>query len=237
MHDFTWLGLISDKINHSNIHIYTAGLVVLFLIVATALARPRLKRIEERIIPEGKTSLPNIFEVAVENILGLMEGIMGPSAKKYFPLIGTIFIYIFLCNAIALIPGFVPPTDNINTNFAVSMTVFVYYNFMGIKENGLKNYIKHLLGPILWLGPLMLIIELIGHLVRPVSLALRLFGNITGDHLVMGIFSGLTPILVPVIFLALGLFVSFIQAFVFSLLSTIYIGLATAHDAHEEGHH
>ena len=232
MHDFSWLGLISEKINHENIHVFTAGLVVLFLIIATLLARPRLKKIEERLVPEAKTSLPNIFEVAVENILGLMEGIIGHEAKQYFPLIGTIFIYIFLCNAVALIPGFVPPTDNINTNLAISLTVFVYYNYVGIRKQGFKNYLKHFLGPIIWLGPLMLVIELIGHLVRPVSLALRLFGNITGDHLVLGIFSTLTPILVPVIFLALGLFVSFIQAFVFSLLSTIYIGLAVAHEEH-----
>ncbi len=232
MHDFSWLGLISEKINHENIHVFTAGLVVLFLIIATLLARPRLKKIEERLVPEAKTSLPNIFEVAVENILGLMEGIIGHEAKQYFPLIGTIFIYIFLCNAVALIPGFVPPTDNINTNLAISLTVFVYYNYVGIRKQGFKNYLKHFLGPIIWLGPLMLVIELIGHLVRPVSLALRLFGNITGDHLVLGIFSTLTPILVPVIFLALGLFVSFIQAFVFSLLSTIYIGLAVALEEH-----
>lgn len=234
MHDFTWFGLISDKITHHNIHVVTAGFVVLFLMGTTLLARPRLKRIEERIVPDEKTTLPNIFEVSVESILGLMEGVIGHNAKQYFPLIGTIFIYIFLCNVMALIPGFVPPTDNINTNFAISVTVFIYYNTMGIRAHGIKNYLKHLVGPIIWLGPLMLVIEMIGHLVRPVSLALRLFGNITGDHLVLGIFSNLTPILVPVIFLALGLFVSFIQAFVFSLLSMIYIGLATAH---EEGQH
>ena len=90
------------------------------------------------------------------------------------------------------------------------------------------------MGPIIWLGPLMLVIELIGHLVRPVSLSLRLFGNITGDHLVLGIFSGLTPLIIPVVFLALGVFVAFIQAFVFSLLSLIYVGLAAEHA--EEGH-
>ncbi len=232
MHEFNWIALLSDKINHHNIHVFTALMIVILLGVAVLWARPRLKRAEERLIPEDKMTLPNVFEAVVESILGLMEGVIGHGAEKYFPLIGTVFIYIFLCNAIALVPGFVPPTDNINTNLAISLTIFVYYNAMGIRENGLKNYIKHLLGPIIWLGPLMLVIELIGHLVRPVSLSLRLFGNITGDHLVLGIFSGLTPILVPVIFLALGLFVSFIQAFVFSLLSMIYIGLATAHEEH-----
>lgn len=233
MHDFSWFGLLSHgKINHHNIHIFSAGLVVLFLIVATLMVHRKLKRVEERLVPAPKTTLVNLFETAVENILGLMEGILGHDAPKYLPLIGTLFIYIFLCNTLALIPGFVPPTDNINTNLACSLTVFVYYHIMGIKAHGLKGYLKHFMGPILWLAPLIFVIELIGHCVRPVSLSLRLFGNITGDHLVLGIFSDLTPILVPVVFLALGLFVSFIQAFVFSLLSMIYINLATAHEEH-----
>lgn len=237
MSDFTWMGwLTHEAINHRNIHIYSSALVVLFLIIVTLIIHWPLKRLEERVIPSDKTSFINIFEAAVEGILSLMEGIIGPDAPKYFPLMGTLFIYIFLCNILALIPGFVPPTDNINTNLACSITVFVYYNYMGIKSHGWKGYLKHFMGPIVWLGPLMLVIELIGHLVRPVSLSLRLFGNITGDHLVLGIFSGLTPILVPVLFLALGLFVSFIQAFVFTLLSMIYVNLATAHEDHEEEH-
>ncbi|MBI4196702.1 MAG: F0F1 ATP synthase subunit A [Deltaproteobacteria bacterium] len=235
MHDFTWLGLISNKIDHSNIHVFTSALVVFFILLLSFLAHRRLKYTKACLVPEDKTTIANIFEVAVENILGLMKGVMGADAPKYFPLIGALFIYIFLCNLVSLIPGFLPPTDNINTNLACSLTVFVYYNIMGIRAHGLKAYLKHFMGPILWLGPLMFVIEMIGHLVRPVSLALRLFGNITGDHLVLGIFSDLTPILVPIIFLALGLFVAFIQAFVFSLLSTIYIALATAHE-HEEGH-
>lgn len=235
MHDFTWLGMISaHRINHHNIHIFSAGLIVLLLIIATLLVARKLRRTDERIIPESKGTLTNIFEAVVEALLGLVEGIIGPDAPKYFPLIGALFIYIFLSNLMGLIPGFLPPTDNINTNLACSLTVFAYYNIMGIKSHGLKNYIKHFMGPILWLGPLVFVIEIIGHAVRPLSLSLRLFGNITGDHLVLGIFSDLVPLFVPVIFLALGLFVSFIQAFVYSLLSTIYIGLATAHEDHGE---
>jgi F-type H+-transporting ATPase subunit a len=235
-HHFTWLGWLTDeRVNEHNIHVVTAGLIVLFLLVATLLVYRKLRRTEERLIPEPKTTLTNIFEVAVENILGLIEGIVGPDAKKFFPLIGTIFIYIFLCNVVGLIPGFLPPTDNINTNVSIALTVFVYYHVMGIKAHGIGGYLKHFLGPIIWLGPLVAVIEVIGHAVRPVSLSLRLLGNIVGDHLVLGIFSNLVPLFVPVIFMALGLFVSFIQAFVFSLLSTIYIALATAHE-HEEGH-
>jgi F-type H+-transporting ATPase subunit a len=242
MSHFSWFGWLShDRIDHHMLHVWHAGLVVAFIVIASLLVARKLRRTEERMVPEAKMTLTNIFEFAVEGVLGLMEGIVGADAKKYFPLIGAIFIYVFLSNALGLIPGFLPPTDNINTNAAVALTVFVYYNVMGIRAHGLLAYLKHFMGPILWLGPLVAVIELIGHAVRPVSLSLRLFGNITGDHLVLGIFSGLTPILVPVVFLALGLFVSFIQAFVFSLLSTIYIGLATAHEeghdhAHEQGH-
>jgi F-type H+-transporting ATPase subunit a len=120
-----------------------------------------------------------------------------------------------------------PPTDNINTNIPCAIIVFLYYNFVGIREQGFIKYFKHFAGPIIWLAPLMFSIELISHLVRPLSLSVRLFGNITGDHMVLGIFSQLTPLVVPVIFLFLALFVAFIQAFVFSLLSTVYIALAT----------
>ncbi len=231
MHDFVWVQLFWDGVNHHNVHIIHSALVVVVLALISVVVHRKLRNTEERLIPKPKGSLTNLMEVAVEQILGLMEGVIGPNAEKYFPLIGTLFIYILLCNLLSVIPGFLPPTDNINTNLACSLTVFVYYNYVGIKEHGL-GYLKHFMGPIIWLGPLMLLIELIGHVVRPVSLSLRLFGNITGDHLVLGIFSDLVPVLIPVIFLCLGVFVAFIQAFVFSLLSMIYVGLATEHEEH-----
>lgn len=235
--DFSWFeSLTGGLINAHNIHIVSAGIVFLLICIFAVLVHSKLKKVEERIVPSSKMSLVNIFEVAVEKIMGLIEGIIGADAPKYFPLLGAIFIYIFLSNALGLLPGIVPSTDNINTNLAISVTVFVYYNAMGIKAHGLGGYLKHFLGPILWLGPLVAVIEIIGHAVRPLSLALRLMGNIVGDHLVLLIFSNLTKLGIPVIFLALGLFVSFIQAFVFTLLSAIYLGLATAHgDGGEHG--
>ncbi|HCU24920.1 MAG TPA: ATP synthase F0 subunit A [Deltaproteobacteria bacterium] len=147
-------------------------------------------------------------------------------------MIGALFIYIFISNLLGVLPGFLPPTDNISTTLACGLVVFFYFNYIGIKENGFFNYFKHFAGPVIFLAPLMFLIEIIGVVVRPVSLALRLQGNITGDHLVLGIFSDLVPIGVPVLFLALGIFVSFIQAFVFSLLSTIYVGLSLPHEEH-----
>ena len=232
MHDFTWFGWISNFVNHGNIHLFSAGLISLVILILAFVYQLKLKTIEEELIPEAGFSFKNVIQSVVEFVLNLMEGIIGHDAKKYFPLIGALFIYIFLNNILGLIPGFLPATDNVNTNYACSIIVFLYYNYMGIKAHGLKNYLGHFMGPIIWLAPLMVVIELISHLVRPVSLGVRLFGNIYGDHVVLGIFSDLVPLVVPVIFLFLGLFVSFIQAFVFSLLSTVYIGLAAAHEEH-----
>lgn len=220
-----------ELIPHEYIHIVLAGGVGLFLIFAGWIANRRLRHTEQCLIPLDKPTPSTLFEVVVEAILGLMEGVLGKKARDYFPLIGALFIYIFTCNVIGLIPSLSPPTDNINTNAACAILVFLYYNYLGIKEHGAKNYLKHFMGPVVWLAPLMLVIELMSHLVRPVSLSVRLFGNMTGDHLVLGVFSKLTPLFVPILFLGLGLFISFIQAFVFSLLSIVYIGLAT-----EKGH-
>lgn len=230
MHQFTWIGWISDSINHHNSHIFTAIFVTLLLIGLGLLYKRSLKSVEEELVPSSKFSFKNVFQVIVEKLYGLVEDIIGKDAKKYFPLIGGVFIYVFVNNILGVIPGFLPATENIGTNWAVGITVFLYYNYQGIKSHGVVHYFKHFLGPVWWLAWLMLPIELISHAVRPISLGIRLYGNILGDHTVIAIFSELTPYVVPVIFLALGIFVSFIQAFVFSLLSTVYISLATAHD-------
>ena len=216
---------------HHYHHVLIAGAVGIFLILSAFLANLKLRHTEKCLVPSPKIGPATIFEAIVEALLELMRGVLGEKAETFFPLIGSLFIYIFACNLVGLIPGLAPPTDNINTNLACSLLVFLFYNYQGIKHHGLINYGKHFLGPVIWLGPLMLVIELISHAVRPISLSVRLFGNMTGDHLVLGIFSHMTPILVPVIFMGLGLFVSFIQAFVFSLLSIVYLGLAT-----EESH-
>src|SRR3990167_11375336 len=163
MHEFSWFGWISDKVTHHNIHIFNAGLVAVLLILFSLVYRRSLKSVEEELVPTGKVSLKNIFQVTVENILGLMEGVIGPDAKLYFPLIGSLFIYIFINNLMGVIPGFLPATENVNTNFAMSITVFLYYNYVGIKKQGIKNYLKHFMGPLWMLAPLMFLIELVSH--------------------------------------------------------------------------
>lgn len=232
MHGFNWFALISDRVSEHNIHVITAVFVLLLLTFAALWVRRRLLRVEQALIPADHLTLTNIFEVLVESILNLMEGIIGPTARRHFPLIATVFIFIFTCNLLGLIPGFLPPTANINTNLAMAFCVFIYFNAMGIKEHGWVNYFKHFAGPLWWMAPLILLIELFGVAIRPITLSLRLFCNINADHLVLGIFSGLVPIIVPVVFMILGIFIAFVQAFVFTLLSTIYIALATAHEEH-----
>ena len=135
------------------------------------------------------------------------------------------------------------PTHGFLFNLGLAAVVFILYNFWGVKEVGIKAYLKHLWGPVLWLGPFLFPIEVISHLIRPLSLSIRLFGNMTGDHMVLGVFSSLTQgtpaFFVPLVFLFLGTIVSFMQAFVFTLLTMIYIRLAVTHDEHghdEHGH-
>ncbi len=231
MDHFSWLGHLFHA-DHHYIHIYHAALTAIVLFLLGLVVYFKLRDTEKKLVPSSKMGVASIFEVGVESILGLMEGIIGPSAKKYFPIIGALFIYIFINNMMGVLPGFLPPTDNINTTLACGLVVFVYFNYVGIKEQGIVHYLKHFAGPVIFLAPLMFIIELVGVFVRPMSLALRLFGNMTGDHLVLGIFSDLVPLVIPVLFLGLGIFVSFIQAFVFSLLSTIYVALALPQEEH-----
>ncbi|MFH0811430.1 MAG: F0F1 ATP synthase subunit A, partial [Pseudomonadota bacterium] len=169
------------------------------------------------------------FELIIQVATNIIKDIIGHHAEKYLPLIGSLFIFILFCNLLGLIPGFLPPTSNLYTNGACAIIVFLYYNYQGFKEHGV-GYLKHFAGPLIYLAPLMFVIEVISHLFRPFSLMVRLYGNISGDHAVLTIFSSLVPLVVPVIFLVLGLMVALIQAFVFATLSTVYIGLAVSHE-------
>lgn len=227
-HGILWVHLIPG-LNALPEHV--AGSVVVLLILSSlSLAYYlRTRNLEARAVPKGSPRLEETFDALVGLVDGLAEQIIGERTRHYLPLLGALFLYILFSNLIGLIPGFIPPTSNISTNFGMSLVVFVMYNAYGFKENGV-SYLKHFMGPILVLSWLMFPIEVLSHLVRPVSLAVRLMGNMFGDHMVLSIFSGLIPIGIPVIFIALGAFVAVIQALVFTLLSTIYIALSTTHD-------
>lgn len=170
----------------------------------------------------------SIAEIAVDGIKNFVEETMGHRGKKYFPFIATLGIYILISNLLGLIPGLYPPTSNLNTTAGLALIVFVTTHIIGVKEHGIK-YLKHFVGPVIWLAPLMIPIEIVSHLVRPVSLSLRLFGNIMGHELVVGVLLllvSLAPFAYPLLALstAIGVLVVFIQAFIFSLLSMMYIG-------------
>lgn len=189
-------------------------LIIIFLLVVSLLATKALTSIP------GK--LQNFMEIVIGSIENMVVETMGEHGRPFFPLIATLAIFILVSNLSGLIPGFFPPTANINTTAACAVVVFLSTHVVGIKHHGV-HYLKHFMGPIAWLAPLIFFIEIIGHLSRPVSLTLRLFGNMNGHELVLLIFFGLAPFLVPLPMMLMGVLVSFIQAFVFMLLSMIYI--------------
>lgn len=181
-------------------------------------------------IPDGKVSLGGMIEAVCEFVYNFSKDVIGEKQfKPFLPLLFALFFFILFNNLSGLVPGFPPATESLNTNLAMGIVVFFVYNAAGVKEHGLP-YFKHFLGPIWWLAWLLLPIELVAHFARPISLSLRLYGNLFGDHLVLSVFTGLTKLVIPSIFLFLGLLVACLQSFVFTLLSSIYISLSVSHD-------
>jgi F-type H+-transporting ATPase subunit a len=184
-------------------------------------------------VPRG---IQNFMESIAEGILNLCEENIGHHwAKPLFPLVGTLALFIATCNFMGLIPGFASPTSNINTNAAMAIPVFLSTHLFGVRVHGI-GYIKHFLGPIrsaaaLPLMLLMFVIEVIGHMARPLTLSVRLFGNMSAKHYILGVLGILAPAVVPVAILVLGVLVSVIQAFVFTLLTALYLAGAV-----EEAH-
>jgi F-type H+-transporting ATPase subunit a len=204
-------------------------LVVLALAARRGLDRARRREGIDALVPDRGLTARNAMEICVSSLFDLAEGTLGRAdALRFFPLVATLFIYILASNFVALVPGFLPPTSNFSANLALALLVFLVFNIAGLARNGF-SYIKHLWGPIAFMAPFFLVIELISLCIRPISLSLRLAGNLFGDHMVFGIMSGLVPPLLPIPFLGLGMFVSFIQALVFTLLTTVYLSLALAH--------
>ena len=189
------------------------------------------------------------LETGVLAVRDLLVDNVGPHGLKYLPVIGTFGILILISNLMGLIPGLMAPTASTSVTFALGITSFVYYNAIGIKENGLFAHLRHFAGPVVWLAPLMFPIELISILVRPMSLGVRLFGNLFGDEQILGTISGLVAWIVPVLIMPLSVFVAFMQTFIFVLLSILYISEVSHHHdehvahegaeghGHEPGHH
>lgn len=234
---YTFLGEVEHAI-HVKQHVITFALVSVLFIIGGVVYRAQVSSLKNYVVPDRGITFRNVFEALGQFIYNLSRNIMGEEeTKKYYTVIMLLFTLVFTSNVIGLIPGFLPPTDNFNTTLALGVFVFIYYNYQGIRAQGIVGHIKHFMGPVWYLAILIFPIELISHGVRPLSLGLRLKGNMEGDHLVLSIFSGLVPYIVPIPFYVIGLFVCFMQAFVFTLLTMVYISLATAHHDHEEHAH
>ena len=208
---------------HAYPHVIYSWFVILLLIGFATLATRKIKMVP--------TKAQNFFELVISGMEEFMVGITGDEGRWFFPIIATLFIYIAASNLLGLVPGFYPPTASINTTAACAIPVFVFTHFIGVKYHGIK-YVKHFLGPVWWLIPIVLPIEIIGHLARVLSLSFRLFGNITGHELVLMILFMLAgAFFAPLPIMAMGIFVAFVQAFVFFLLSIMYFS-----GAMEEAH-
>lgn len=226
---FNWTELIPG-VGQQYEHVATLGFVTAATLVIGVAARKALGSGEEAVLPAGKFSLKGIFELFTEGISDLCTMVIGEHGRDYAPLFTSVFFFILLNNLTGMIPGMTPATENINTTFGFGAMMFLIYNFQGIRENGIFAYLKHFMGPVIFLAPLMFVIELVSHFVRPFSLGLRLANVMMGDHTVLSVFLDLVPIGIPIPFYIMGLFICFVQALVFTLLSMVYVAFAIAHD-------
>ena len=214
---FTFFGLISH--NHTWIFLthmlLTAGLVIL-------LARMAMKNL--KVVPTGTQ---NLLEAYLGGVLAMGADVMGrEQARRYLPLVATLGLFIGIANMIGIIPGFEAPSAFLDFTLPLALVVFVYYNFEGIRRNGIIAYLKHFLGPVWWLYWLMFPIEIVSHISRIISLSFRLFGNVSGDDMFLMVILMLAPWLMPMIPFALLTFMALLQAFIFMMLTYVYIGSA-----------
>jgi F-type H+-transporting ATPase subunit a len=210
--------------------IIASAFVVMLVLVLALIARGRLLR-DDAYIPEDRLTLRTFLEVFLGYFYDLAKSIMDADrAKQHFPIIAGSACFVFFTNVLALLPGFPVATTSLNITLGSALVVFIYFNVQGLKSNG-WGYLKHLAGPAWYLAWLIFPIELISLFVRPVTLAVRLMLNMAVDHLILTIFLGLIAVLVPVPLMLLGCLIIIVQTLVFALLTTIYISLATEHEA------
>jgi F-type H+-transporting ATPase subunit a len=204
-------------------HVVMALLVLVISCIVFPLATRRLSR-------ENPGPFQQVLELTVEGLRGLLLEIVGHKGLKYLYVVGGFAVFIFLSNMMGLIYFLQPPTGNINTTAALAISAFLYFNWQGIASQGLWHYLAHFGGPVWWLSPIFFFIEMIGNFARILSLAMRLFGNIMGEHTATGIFVGMFPLLLPWPMMGLGIFGGFLQTFVFIMLLMVYLAGATGAD-------
>jgi F-type H+-transporting ATPase subunit a len=215
------------------------SLVMIMLIVVVVTVVCLIMKSRLSVEKPGKFQI--LLEDGVMAVVGLLEEWIGPDGRRYLPLIATLGLFILLGNYAGLVPGLMAPTSDINVTVGCAITTWVYYHFQGFRKQGVVNYLKHFAvppGAPVWMAPMMLVIELISHSSRLLSLSLRLFGNIFGEELVILILGSIIPFIVPLPMMFLGLITGGLQAFIFVLLSIIYLQAAVAveHEQDEHGH-
>jgi F-type H+-transporting ATPase subunit a len=211
-----------------------ASLFVMLIILAFALSvKARLSNDERALVPDDTLTLTTFAEAFLGYFYDLAKSVMDAErAKRYFPLIGTSAVFVFFANVLALVPGMPVATSHLNITLGCGLVVFILFNAYGLMTNGWA-YVKHLAGPMWWLAPLLFPIELISLCVRPFTLGVRLMINMAADHLILGLFAALVGLVVPIPLMLLGCLVVVVQTLVFTLLTCVYIGLATEHDTAE----
>lgn len=221
---FTFFGLISHE--HSFIFLTHMLLTAAIVLIIAKMATSNL-----RLVPSGAQ---NVMEAYLNGVLAMGSDVMGKAeARRYLPLVATIGLFVGIANIIGVIPGFEAPSAFLDFTLALALVVFTYYNFEGIRRNGLISYFKHFMGPVWWLAWLMFPIEIVSHISRIISLSFRLFGNVKGDDMFLMVLLMLAPWLLPMIPFALLTFMAFLQAFIFMMLTYVYLGGAVLlHDDH-----
>ena len=197
-------------------------LVVAIILVLFAILRSRLS-------VENPGKLQLTFEAMYKFVMSQTNDAV-EHGKKYAPFFGALFVFILFMNLIGVIPGFESPTMTVSVPLGLAVVVFLYYHWMGLREQGVGKYLAHFIGPMIWLAPLMILIEIISHFARPLSLTVRLFANMFAGEKVTQTFLSLTFLLAPAVFMGLHVFVGFLQAYIFMLLAMIYVGGAVAHE-------
>jgi F-type H+-transporting ATPase subunit a len=208
-------------------HIVLALLVALVLILFAWFIRGKLS-------VENPSRIQHLLEVIFIAVQNLMKEVIGREYKRFMPLVGTLGMYILLGNLLGMVPGFISPTANLNITASCGLCAFVYYNYQGFRKHGFSGYLKHFCGPVIWLAPLIFAVEVISHMARPFSLSVRLFCNIFAEEMILGSLNNLFPFIAWVM-MFLSVLLCTIQAFIFMLLTMVYISGAVE-EAHEEGH-
>ena len=226
-----WIASFFTANDHVIHAVNYAGHLAIVALIVVLFAKLATKNMQ--LVPRGSQ---NLLEAYLEGVVSMGKDVLGSEAlsRKYLPLVATIGLIVFVSNIIGIIPGFEAPTSSLNLTLTLALVVFIFYNFEGIRQNGIIKYFAHFMGPNKWLAPIMFIVEVVSHLSRVVSLSFRLFGNIKGDDLFLLVVLALAPWVAPLPAFVLLTFMACLQTFIFMILTYVYLAgaILISHDEH-----